>query len=235
LLKSEWSINHLTTTWGPLINERNIMIAIGAVALLGIAALVIAFRKKSGPGQNTVMNWVSGARPQSAFQQPAFFPDDPPPLPPDEPPSITVDDYTPGHSQNRSILRSGNDSRLSTKRADSTVMRSRRSYESFELTPEEKGGTIIELEGSRFAQENGRLIMGRSSDFSHVQVDDRSVSKRHAAVRIRGASLYIEDLESANGTLVNGKKLEPFRDTLLEPGDTITIGRLSFRLRSINT
>ena len=50
------------------------------------------------------------------------------------------------------------------------------------------------------------IIIGRDSD-NDVQIDNVAVSREHAKI-IRGPNSYlIEDLNSTNGTFVNGKKI----------------------------
>jgi pSer/pThr/pTyr-binding forkhead associated (FHA) protein len=73
-----------------------------------------------------------------------------------------------------------------------------------------------------------RLSVGRDSH-NHIVVDDASVSREHAAVIPVGNDHILEDLASANGTFVNGKRL---RRRILQHGDVIELG--SFHLRYLN-
>ena len=51
---------------------------------------------------------------------------------------------------------------------------------------------------------------------------DTSVSRRHAQLSVQDDNLTIEDLGSANGTMVNGRLIsEP---THLRDGDEVTLG-----------
>ncbi len=52
----------------------------------------------------------------------------------------------------------------------------------------------------------------------------------HAEVRLADEGVTIIDLESANGTLVNGKRSEPMVPVVLRHGDVIQIGRLRLQL-----
>lgn len=71
----------------------------------------------------------------------------------------------------------------------------------------------------------GRLIVGRAPT-SDVVIADPSVSRRHAELSANGGVVSLRDLESANGTLVNGER----RDTSpIEPGDVVTFGAVAFR------
>jgi len=52
----------------------------------------------------------------------------------------------------------------------------------------------------------------------------------HAEIRLAPEAVSIVDLESANGTLVNGKRAEPLTPVVLRHGDVIQIGRLRLQL-----
>jgi EmrB/QacA subfamily drug resistance transporter len=75
------------------------------------------------------------------------------------------------------------------------------------------------LAGSRFSVD-GRLVIGREG--ADVSIDDPEISRRHAVVRVVEGSLVVEDLNSLNGTWVNGRRIA--LPTLVEPGDAITVG-----------
>lgn len=62
--------------------------------------------------------------------------------------------------------------------------------------------------------------IGRDPDCT-IALDSRMVSKAHAMVEFRDSEFTIQDLESANGTRVNG---EPTSIRVLEPGDRIEVG-----------
>jgi hypothetical protein len=76
------------------------------------------------------------------------------------------------------------------------------------------------VDGRRVPLDAGTLVLGRSSACDLV-LDDANASRRHAELRRRGDAVTIVDLDSTNGTAVNGKRV---REQALSPGDTITIG-----------
>ena len=80
-------------------------------------------------------------------------------------------------------------------------------------------GTEIEL--------HGEMIVGRSAD-CEITVDDSRVSRKHAAFSISDGIVNLEDLKSANGTYVNGQRLEA--QTVLADGDTIAFDNNIFTL-----
>ena len=65
------------------------------------------------------------------------------------------------------------------------------------------------------------LIMGRGTD-NDVDVDDKTVSRRHAAILKSASGYFLRDLDSANGTYINGE-LNGKEDHPLRHGDTIRL------------
>jgi diguanylate cyclase (GGDEF)-like protein len=68
--------------------------------------------------------------------------------------------------------------------------------------------------------EQSEIVIGRAADAT-IRLEDDGVSRRHAKVVQVGKELWLEDLKSANGTLVNGQRTER---ALLRDGDKIEIG-----------
>lgn len=67
----------------------------------------------------------------------------------------------------------------------------------------------------------GTMLVGRVPGVD-LQVDDDSVSRRHAELAVNGREIILRDLGSANGTTVNGAPIA--EDTILSPGDIIQFG-----------
>ena len=61
-----------------------------------------------------------------------------------------------------------------------------------------------------------------------IVVDDEFVSAEHAVLTFRGRTWYVEDLESTNGTFVNGSPVESVAQ--LGYGDEIQLGQVRLRL-----
>jgi len=68
-------------------------------------------------------------------------------------------------------------------------------------------------------------------DFSPNQGYASGVSRLHAVIRRRGNRVLLVDLNSANGTYVNGKRLDPSREEPLANGDVIALGKLKIQIR----
>src|ERR1022692_3361332 len=83
-------------------------------------------------------------------------------------------------------------------------------------------GTVRPLNG-------GPLSLGRDST-NQLSLEDRAVSRKHCTVRqIAGGEFEIADLDSHNGTWVNGAAIT---HSLLQHGDRIRVGSSEFVFRS---
>jgi two-component system, cell cycle response regulator len=78
--------------------------------------------------------------------------------------------------------------------------------------------------GEMHALREGEMIIGRAQA-STIRLDDDGVSRSHARVICRGSEVHIEDLKSANGTLVNDEPVISRRP--LADGDKITLGSIT--------
>lgn len=70
----------------------------------------------------------------------------------------------------------------------------------------------------------GRPDPGASPGPKIEIVDDDAISRRHARIRLDQGRYVLEDLESANGTNLNGDWIEPLQPRPLYPGDEIQMG-----------
>lgn len=78
---------------------------------------------------------------------------------------------------------------------------------------------------------DGGCVIGSYGPLVDVVVDDPTVSRRHARVIRDGRGFHVEDLNSANGTRVNGAPLDPFVPRAIVPGDTVRFGEAALSVR----
>lgn len=76
------------------------------------------------------------------------------------------------------------------------------------------------------------LSIGRKAQ-NDIPIDDITISSKHAVIRVEKNAymdsmndVYIEDLDSTNGTLVNGQRIKKH---MLRHGDVVQIGRHEFK------
>ena len=75
---------------------------------------------------------------------------------------------------------------------------------------------------------DGEHLAGRDAECSIV-IDAGSVSRRHARITVVAGAATIEDLDSTNGTHVNGTRISGL--TPLAPGDELSLGNEALRVR----
>lgn len=71
------------------------------------------------------------------------------------------------------------------------------------------------------------FVIGRGKDIADLFIDDDRVSREHVAVIFAGGEFFVEDLESTNGTFVNGERTKRAR---LNPGEQLRVGSHEFSL-----
>src|SRR4029077_10398542 len=76
------------------------------------------------------------------------------------------------------------------------------------------------LKGSTYALPKGDFSVGRQAP-SNINLEDHAASRRHCLFSRSGQRCTVKDLESRNGTFVNGT---PITEHQLEQGDEIRIG-----------
>ena len=87
----------------------------------------------------------------------------------------------------------------------------------------------ISTQGSMKIEPKGYpCILGKSKLSSDYIVDSPVVSRVHLRLSEEMSNYYVEDLNSTNGTYVNGQKLEPHKPKEINVGDQITVADIDF-------
>ena len=74
-------------------------------------------------------------------------------------------------------------------------------------------------------QSQSKVMVGRAED-SELRLSGTFVSRHHALIVLSDGDVFIEDLKSFNGTIVNGSKISRRK---ISPGDKINIGDYELR------
>ena len=80
---------------------------------------------------------------------------------------------------------------------------------------------VLDTQNERMVLRPGRNVIGRGSA-ADVRITDTGISREHAEISTDGVLATIIDLQSTNGTLVNGKRISR---AALRHGDVIRLGR----------
>lgn len=102
-----------------------------------------------------------------------------------------------------------------------------------EQAPEGKRGhRLYTPDGRVAAQLDGEgLSIGKQKGEADFVLNDSSISRLHARIYTENGIVYLEDLNSTNGTFKNGLRLQPYEKRRLEEGDEIRLGKLLFIYR----
>lgn len=88
-------------------------------------------------------------------------------------------------------------------------------------------------------ESNKTLLVGRTDQKRGIIPDidlgiyggyDAGVSRRHAMIAVEESTCTVEDLDSANGTFINGQRIHPHQPMPLHNGDELKFGTLPLRI-----
>lgn len=77
---------------------------------------------------------------------------------------------------------------------------------------------------------NDKMVLGRAPDCD-LSFSFDQLSRQHVTFKILKGDLYVKDMGSSNGTMVNGRKVDQVK---LNGGDTLSFGPLSFNVIAPN-
>ncbi|MFM7097755.1 MAG: FHA domain-containing protein [Gemmataceae bacterium] len=81
--------------------------------------------------------------------------------------------------------------------------------------------------GQRIVVKDGDSLVGRSEECK-IRIPASNVSRRHCKLTLKDDLAFVVDLQSVNGTFVNGVKIT--KSTILREGDLLLIGSSSFKV-----
>ena len=86
---------------------------------------------------------------------------------------------------------------------------------------------VVRKTNRRYPVADGaRLTIGRMVD-CEIVLDDQSVSRRHCTVEMNAGQMTATDLDSVNGTFVNGR---PIASSTVRPGDVLSLGSAAIQV-----
>lgn len=127
--------------------------------------------------------------------------------------------------------------------AEERVYEGEREPQTAESEDQEEYGRTVYLEERQgepqrgLYRDNGELavridkfpfVIGKKRDEVDYALEDRSVSRIHARILEENGSVYLEDLNSTNGTFKNGLRMQPYERRRLERGDELRFGKAEY-------
>ncbi len=85
-------------------------------------------------------------------------------------------------------------------------------------------------EGDEFPLNSAPLTVGRGGQNDLVLSGDDFASARHARIEVRGDGIWVQDLDSTNGTFVNGSRVAGAQR--LDHGDVLRVGETDLRVEA---
>lgn len=92
------------------------------------------------------------------------------------------------------------------------------STEEVEALYSEKGQLLTRIDSQT-------MILGKKKEEADYVIEDASVSRMHARITRDKEGIYLEDLNSTNGTFKNGLRLQPYEKRRLDKEDEIKLGK----------
>jgi hypothetical protein len=80
-----------------------------------------------------------------------------------------------------------------------------------------KDGTVTEITKTPF-------LIGKKQEEVDLCLTEKFISRIHAKIVSENDGIYLEDLNSTNGTFKNGLRMRPYEKKKLEPGDEVRFG-----------
>lgn len=88
------------------------------------------------------------------------------------------------------------------------------------------------LAGLSYELKTDKITVGRVEDNS-FQVSDPSVSSHHCEILLKGTEVIVRDLNSTNGTFINGKELKG--EAAIPAGQVLRLGQVEIRVEGIES
>jgi pSer/pThr/pTyr-binding forkhead associated (FHA) protein len=86
-------------------------------------------------------------------------------------------------------------------------------------------------EGGAFPLNSAPVTVGRGGQNDLVLEGDEFASARHARIEVRGDGVWVQDLESTNGTYINGSRVVGAQR--VDAGDVLRVGETDLRVEEV--
>jgi pSer/pThr/pTyr-binding forkhead associated (FHA) protein len=98
-----------------------------------------------------------------------------------------------------------------------------------------KTGDMVSLVGREnytLGRSAGNQAIVPDVDLDTYGAQDQGISRLHAEIRLDETGIHVVDLDSVNGTLINGKRIEPQEPKEIRNKDIIQLGNMQLQVIS---
>lgn len=92
----------------------------------------------------------------------------------------------------------------------------------------------FKITGASLLKASNGLVIGRQPQSANVVLNHPQISRAHVRISLRGQEVLVEDLDSTNGTSVNGVRLSSGEASPIRTGDDLSLGTITFKVRFLN-
>lgn len=97
-----------------------------------------------------------------------------------------------------------------------------------------EGNPVTLLIGdSRLRRAHPGITLGRHPALCDMVIEHPTVSARHFRLSAGGDSVYVEDLNTLNGTIVDDRRLGPYEAARIVDGSTVIAGGVALRVERL--
>ncbi len=107
-----------------------------------------------------------------------------------------------------------------------------RSGETAIATTPQTNASLTGADGTKYVLSEGANSFGRQASNKFVLQGDSYVSGKHAVIEVEKGRYNLTDLNSTNGTRLNGRQIGPNQRELLSDGDEVTFGKTPLTFHS---
>jgi len=100
----------------------------------------------------------------------------------------------------------------------------------FLVEGEELGLTLVPSQRAIMGRQAPFMLQMPDVDLTAYNAAEHGISRVHAVIDCSRTGLQITDLDSRNGTFINGEKLHPYNAHILRHSDTVRLGSMSLEV-----
>ena len=102
------------------------------------------------------------------------------------------------------------------------------------LGTDKEGGEIkLKINGTSLIRSGEGQIIGRSAQHADHVLNLEHVSRQHLRIKVKGRKIFVEDLETLNGSAINRTDMQANSEAEITDGDEVRIGLQQFVVRII--